>query len=467
MHPILLEALRERQESGRPVRVALIGAGRFGTTVAAQLGQMPALRLSVVCDVREESARGAWEAYGGGGSAGRVFAETVLSARGAPERVATAVDEGRPISTDDVAAAVSAPVDVVVEATGRPEIAARTALGAIRARHHVVMVTVEADVLLGSLLRRYADEAGVVYTLTDGDQPGVIKRLCDWVSALGYEIVAAGRGTRFYPSDAAGVPEEAFQRYGYDDELVTRRRFNAQMYNSFRDGSKAQVEMCALANVTGLVPDRRGMHEPAVGVSTLARRFALQADGGLLSQSGVVELANCVGPDGQDLPDGIASGVFVVLRTANPILAEDLPFYGLPGLSVASGAGGYAAFWRPFHLCGIETPFSIAEAALLGRATAAPRRLPVADVIAVAKRDLRAGDVLDGSGGRNVRGVIERAEVARAGGFLPEGLADRVPLRRDVKAGEPITYAMVDLSEDSLAVQLRRKLENSEATERI
>jgi len=460
MHPLLLEALRERQASGKPARVALIGAGRFGTTVAAQLGQMPALRLSVVCDLRVENARGAWEAYGGGGTAGRAFAERAISTHGRPaDDLASAVDDGRPISTDDLAAAVSAPVDVVVEATGLPEIAARSALGAIRARHHVVMVTVEADVLLGPLLKRYADAAGVVYTLADGDQPAVTKRLCDWAEALGYEIVAAGRGTRFYPTDAAGVPEEAFQRYGYSDDLVTRRRFNAQMYNSFRDGSKAQIEMCALANATGLVPDRRGMHEPSVGVSTLARRFALQADGGLLSQSGVVELANCVGPDGQDVPDGIASGVFVVLRTGNPVLAEDLPFYGLLGVNVASGNGGYAAFWRPFHLCGIETPFSIAEAALLGRPTAAPGARPVADVIAVAKRDLRAGDVLDGSGGRNVRGVIDRAEVVRAGGYLPEGLAYRVPLRRDVGAGEPITYAMVDLSADSLAVQLRRELD--------
>jgi len=229
------------------------------------------------------------------------------------------------------------------------------------------------------------------------------------------------------------------------------------MYNPFRDGSKAQIEMCALANATGLVPDKRGMHEPSAGVADLARLFALKQDGGLLSRSGVVELANCVGPNGEDVPGGMANGVFVVLRTTNPILAEDLPFYGLPGAAVASGTGGYAAFYRPFHLCGIETPMSIAEAALLGRATAAARPTPVADVIAVAKRDLRAGDVLDGSGGKNVRAIVERAEVARAERFLPEGLAYRVPLRRDVAQGEPITYDLVDLSDDSLAVRLRRE----------
>lgn len=448
MHPILIEALEERAASGRPVRVALVGAGRFGTTVAAQLSQMPALRLSVVCDVRAENARGAWEAFGGEKASERLLVD-VHSA----DDVASAVDAGRPVATSDVEAAVGAPVDVVVEATGLPEIAARTALGAIRAGHHVVMVTVEADVLIGPLLRRYAEKAGVVYTLTDGDQPAVTKRLCDWAKALGYEIVAAGRGTRFYPSDAVGMPEEAFARYGYSEDLVTRRRFSAQMYNSFRDGSKAQIEMCALANATGLVPDRRGMHEPAAGISDLPRLFARRADGGLLERAGVVELANCVGPDGQDLPGGMANGVFVVLGTTNPILREDLPFYGLP----AAVNGRYAAFYRPFHLCGIETPLSVAEAALLHRATAAPLPTPVADVVAVAKRDLRAGDLLDGSGGKNVRAVIERAEVARAEHLLPEGLAYGVPVKRDVAQGEPITWDLVDLRENSLAVRLRRE----------
>ncbi|MHB8674744.1 MAG: NAD(P)H-dependent oxidoreductase [Candidatus Limnocylindrales bacterium] len=448
MYPQLIEALKERAASGRPVRVALIGAGRFGTTIVAQMSQMPALQLSVVCDLRADNARGAWEAYAPGTDIG----QSLINASSAAD-VATAVDDGRPVFTSDIEAATGAPVDVVVEATGLPEVAARTALAAIRARHHIVMVTVEADVLIGPLLNRYAAEAGVIYTLTDGDQPAVTKRLCDWATALGYEIVAAGRGTRFFPSDAIGVPEEAFARYGYSEDIVTRRRFNAQMYNSFRDGSKAQIEMCALANATGLVPDCRGMHEPSTGISDLPRVFARQTDGGLLERTGVVELANCVGPDGQDRPDGIGNGVFVVLGTENPILQEDLPFYGLPG----AVHGRYAAFYRPFHLCGIETPLSIAEAALLGRATAAPLARPVADVVAVAKRDLHAGDVLDGSGGKNVRGVIERADIVRAKRFLPEGLAYRAPLRRDVAQGEPITWDLVDLPENSIAARLRRE----------
>ncbi|HEY8884416.1 MAG TPA: flagellar biosynthesis protein FlgA, partial [Chloroflexota bacterium] len=226
MHPILVEALRERAASGKPVKVALVGAGRFGTTVAAQLSQMPALELSVVCDRRAESARGAWEAFGG-----TDLADAALVLGDRADEIASAVGDGRACIASDIAATVNAPVDVVVEATGLPEIASCTAFAAIQAKRHVVMVTVEADVLIGSVLRRYADAAGVVYTLADGDQPAVTKRLCDWAEALGYEIVAAGRGTRFYPDDAVGVPEEAFARYGFDAELVGRRRFNPQMYN--------------------------------------------------------------------------------------------------------------------------------------------------------------------------------------------------------------------------------------------
>jgi predicted homoserine dehydrogenase-like protein len=203
------------------------------------------------------------------------------------------------------------------------------------------------------------------------------------------------------------------------------------------------------------------MHEPSAGVSDLARLFSPKVDGGLLERTGVVELANCVGPDGQDIPGGQANGVFVVLGTNNPILAEDLPFYGLPGAPTVSRSGGYAAFYRPFHLCGIETPLSIAEAALLKRATAAPLLRPVADVVAIAKRDLKAGDILDGSGGKNVRAVIERAEVARSERLLPEGLAYRVAVRQDITQGEPITWDMVDLSGDSLALRLRREQDAS------
>ncbi len=444
----LAALLAQRQREGRPVTYALIGAGRFGTTIAAQTGQMPGLRLAVVCDLNLEAARAAWAAAGVPGA-------SVVHAR-TPDAVADAVRSGRPVVTEDLEAAAGAPVEVVVEATGRPAAAARAALTAIAHGHHVVMVTVEADVLIGPLLRRQADRAGVVYTLADGDQPAVTKRLVDWAATLGYTIVAAGRGTRFFPEDAEGVPEEAFARYGYDPDLVARRRLNPKMYNSFRDGSKAQIEMCALANATGLVPDKRGMHEPSATIADLPRLFRLRSQGGLLSREGVVDLANAIAPDGRtELPNNIAIGVWVVVRTDNPLLHEDLGFYGLP----AAVEGQTAALYRPYHLCGVETPYSILEAALLHQATCAPLPQPVAEVITVAKRDLEPGTILDGSGGRYVRGLIERAEIARAENLLPLGLADGVRLNVAVGKGQPIRWDMVAIDESDFLVRLRRQQE--------
>lgn len=447
---MIAEDLARREAEGKPIRVALVGAGRFGTTVAAQIGQMRGMRLALVVDRRRESAVTAWT------GAGRSEVDLVDVESGAA--AADALARGKAPIAGDYSVAVDAPVDVVVEATGSPEIATRVAYGSIQTGKHVVNVTVESDILVGARLRQLADRAGVVYTLTDGDQPGVTYRLYEWARSLGFRVVAAGRGTRFYPQDAVGVPEEAFARYGFDPELTERRRFNPQMYNSFRDGSKAQIEMCALANATGLVPDRRGMHEPSAGVADLPCLFRLKTQGGILDREGVVDLANAVAADGQsDVPGSQANGVWVVVTTDNPILREDLNFYGLP----TSPDRSHAVYFRPFHLCGHETPLSAAEAGLYGRATAAARSKPVADVITLGKRDLKAGEVLDGSGGRLTRGLIERAEVARAGRLLPLSLAGGARLRVDVSAGQPITYEQVELRGDSLALKLRQEQDAS------
>ncbi len=445
----ILAALELRESAGRPIRVGLIGAGRFGTTVAAQVGQMAGMRFSLVCDLNPESAMMAARA-GTRGNEQRIIRATNRAA------VANAIMNDQCVLTDDLALALDSPVDVIVEATGRPGIATRVAHDAIKAGKHVVMVTVEADVLLGGALAQRARSAGCVYTLADGDQPAVTVRMVQWARAAGYTIVAAGRGTKMFPSDPDGHPDEAFSRYGFDPEIVERRRFNPTMYNSFRDGSKAQLEMTALANATGLVPDKRGMHEPSSGWSDLPLHFRPRDEGGLLTSVGIVDLANAVATDGMSIvPNSIESGVWVVVTSDQPLLHEDLAFYGLP----ASPDKRYAAFWRPYHLCGIETPMSIAEAALFGLPTAAPIGAPVADVVAVAKRDLSPGDILDGSGGALVRGQIERIEIALREDLLPLGLADGVTVVRPVRHGEPIPRASVNKMPDSLVMRLRSEHE--------
>lgn len=445
--PMYTRDLACRVAEGRTIDVALVGAGRFGTAVAAQLGQMrrQGVRLAVVCDLRPANARDALLAAG--------YADDQIVEATTPGQVGDALRAGHGALTTDPLVAAHAPVDAVIEITGVPHVAALVVSEALMHGKHVVNVTVEADILLGAYFARLAEANGVVYSVADGDQPGVTRRLIEWAQSLGYRIVAAGRGTRFYSFDAEGQPEEAFARYGYAPELTERRRFNPQMYNSFRDGSKAQIEMTSLANMTGLVPDVRGMHQPSAGTGDLARLFCPQEYGGLLAREGVVELANAVAPDGEtDVANEIASGVFVVVGTDSPILGEDINFWGLPG-----HAGRFAALYRPYHLCGIETPLSVLDAVLYGRATGAPLPTPTAECVTIAKRDLTAGETLDGSGGKTVVGAIERAAIAQADNLLPLGLAYNVRVTRDLKRGEALTYADVALDESVLSVRLRRE----------
>ncbi len=437
-------ALAQRAAEGKPIRVGIIGAGKFGGGLVVQLAQMQGMVACAVADVDPERARQALLAAG-------VPADSIQAANSAPQ-LEEAIRRGkRAICEDGLLVAACEPVEVVVEATGIPEVGARMAYEAIQHGKHLVMVNVETDVTVGPLLRRMADNAGKVYTLVDGDQPGVIMNMIEWARTLGFEIVAAGRGTVFFGDDREGTPDTVLQRFGFDAETLARRTINLKMFNSFRDGTKAQIEMAALANMSGLVPEVRGMHEPSLNIRDIPRVFSLREEGGILGQHGVVELANSVAQDGKTLlEDPLKMGVFAVIRTEHPFIQEDLKNYYLhPG-----GNGRNFLLYRPYHLVAVEAPISIARAALYGQATGAPLAKPVAEVIAVAKRDLKKGEVLDGSGGYTVNGLCERAEKAR--GLLPLGLATRARLKQDVPKGGALTYEMVELDEDSFALKLRR-----------
>lgn len=452
---MIAAALRRRELEGNPIRVAVVGAGRFGTSVIAQISQMPGVVVSMIADRNPQNLSAAWEAYG-------VPADEIVNA-GTVGAVIDAVADGLPTGVSDALLVPTIPVDVIVEATGVPEVSAQICQRSLESGHHVVNVTVECDVAVGVQLARIARDHGVVYSLADGDQPGVLNRLVDWARALGFEVIAAGRGTRRYPADRAGLPEDAFTRYGYSDELVAHRRLNHRMYNSFRDGTKSQIEMCAVANITGLVPDRPGMHEPSAGLDDLPRLFRLESEGGLLAREGVVDLANAVAADGEsDVARDIEVGVFAVIRSRHPLIAEDLGFYGLK----VSEDGRVGVIYRPYHLCGVEAPLSIAEAALFGQATGSPPEKSVADVAAVAKRDLRAGELLDGSGGAAVSGYIIDWPAARRESLLPLALADRVKLVNPVPRGRAITYADIEPLPASAIRDLRAQMGDAGQQER-
>ena len=441
---LLRERLEARVAAGRPVTVALAGAGRFGTSIAAQISQIEGLRLAAVADPNAGNGAEALKAAGWA-------AEQVRRCEGTAE-VGAAVAAGAAVLAADAEVLESSPIEVFVDATGIPDVASRNAWEALRQGRHVVMVTVEADVSCGWALAREARRQGVVYTLAAGDQPVAIMELFDWAMALGLQVIAVGRGTRRYPADRHGDPERALSRLGYDVEAAERLRLNSQMYNSFRDGTKAQIEMCAVSNMTGLPPDRRGMHEPSAGLNELPNLFAPGDAGGLLARAGVVDLANGVGPDGEsELPESIADGVWAVATSADAHIRQDMRIHG----TRVSTDGRRMVLFREYHLCGIETPLSIAQAALLGASSGLPKETPTSEVLAYAKRDLQPGDTLDGSGGRLVYGLIDEAETVQAEGVLPLGLAYGARVGEAVAADRPIPAGSVQVNEESFVAKLR------------
>ncbi|MCL4833285.1 MAG: hypothetical protein KJZ86_12635 [Caldilineaceae bacterium] len=438
--------LAQRAAQNKPIRVGIIGTGKFGAGLVAQISQMRGMEVSVIADINLAHARHAY-------TSSRVPADEIRAAETLDE-MEDAIRAGKPTVVEDgLLLAASESVDVIVEATGIPEVGAKMAWHALSNRKHVVMVNVEADVTVGGILRRQADAAGVVYSMVDGDQPACTIHMIDWARSLGFEIVAAGRGTILYADDPEGTPDTVPQRFGFSDEVLERRTINLKMFNSFRDGTKAQVEMTALANAAGLVPDVRGMHEPSVNLAEIPQRFSLRSEGGLLSQHGVVELANSIATDGKTmLPDPLKMGVFAVIRTEHPFTAEDLTGY----IGKVGGDGHNFLLHRPYHLVAVEAPISIAAAVLLGQATGACAPTPTAECITAAKRDLKAGEMLDGGGGYTVSGLCEKATVARAENLLPLGLAPGAVLKQDVAKGQAITYGMVELVKESFVYKLRR-----------
>lgn len=437
-------ALAKRASEGSPIRVGVVGAGRMGTGVVNQIGTMRGMEVTAIADLVIDRAVQAF--IDSGNSPDRV---TEAQAEG---QAVDAVRRGQRVVTADANLVSRLPLDAIVEATGVPEVGARVAYDAILQRKHVVMLNVEADVVVGPILKRMADAAGVIYTLAAGDQPGAICEMAEWAWGLGLRIVAAGRGTLMSPRE----------RYATPDDNRTRAEalgLNPQMYNSFRDGTKAQTEMCAVANALRFPPEIRGMHEPVVDVDGLNRVFRLKAQGGILGREGVVDLANGTEPDGSLQPHGrVFPGVFLVVTSDHPKVLEDLIYvndftFMLPP-DIRKGPN--FTLFRPFHWVSIETPNSVAQAVLRGEPTGAPEGPPVAEVVTCAKGDLKAGTVLDGGGGYTAYGIIEKAEVAAAEGLLPFGFAYGARLNEPVKRGEAIRWSQVELPEDSFLLKLYR-----------
>lgn len=418
--------LAQRQHENRPIKVGLVGVGQMGAGLIAQMHQMRGMDIVAAADIDQARAVNAFRSIGLSEDDIIVLPDT------ATDRLANeAVAAGKRIVTTNATLIPEVAVDAVVEATGMPSIGALIAFRTILSKRHIIMLNVETDATVGYLLKHMADAADVIYTTSAGDEPGAILELYDFATTLGFEVVAAGKGKN-NPLDRSATPQQLA-------EQARQQEMSPKMLASFVDGTKTMVEMTAVANATGLVPDVSGMHGPQATPDTLAQIFCPREAGGLLSKRGVVDYAL----------GNVAPGVFLIFTTEQPKVVKDLQYLRL-------GHGPYWALYRPYHLANIETPRSVAQAVLYHQTTLAPAGFPVAETTTVAKRDLVEGEVLDGLGGTMVHGNIERADSATAERMLPLGLSERARVRRSIARGQTLTYDDVDLDEQSFIVHARR-----------
>jgi predicted homoserine dehydrogenase-like protein len=419
---------RERAAAGKPVKIALIGAGKFGSMFLNQVPTMPGVEIAVIADLDPERARRACATVGW--DAARI-ARTRFVASG-----------GEACAAEDV--------EVVVEATGSPPAGIAHARAAIAAGKHIVMVNVEADVLAGPLLAEEARAKGVVYSLAYGDQPALTCEIVDWARACGFTVVAAGKGTKYLPAYHAVTPDDVWAHYGLTPEEAARGGMNPQMFNSFLDGTKSAIEMAAIANATGLDVPHDGLGFPPCGVDDLPE---VLRGGRALERDGMVEVVASLERDGRPVFRDLRWGVYAVLKAPNDYARTCFKEYGLK----TDASGWYAAMYKPYHLIGLELGVSVLSAALRGEPTGQPTGWR-GDAVAVAKRPLRAGETLDGEGGYTVWGKLIPAERSLAEGALPIGLAHKVPLIRDVAAGDIVRWSDVTML-GSEAARTRRDME--------
>jgi len=443
LHKMLLA----RAEEGSPIRVALIGAGKFGSMFLAQARTTPGIHLMGIADLSVDRARQAMLATGW------------PPEQTAPTSTAKALANGGTFLTDDAELLINAGgLDVVIEATGAPEAGIRHALACIDRGRHIIMVNVEADVLVGPLLAEKARQAGIVYSLAYGDQPALICEQVDWARAAGFDVTAAGKGTLYMPEFHASTPETVWSHYGLTPERAEKSGLNPKMFNSFLDGTKSGIEMAAVANATGLTPAPGGLTFPACSTNKLASTLIPEKDGGKLHHKGQVEVISSRGRNGKDLENDLRWGVFVTFEAPSDYVEHCFSDYGL----ITDESGKYTALWRPYHLIGLELGISVASAALRGEATGAPNGFR-ADVVACAKRNLAKGEILDGEGGYTVWGRLMVAGDSLTLGAVPIGLAHGLTLKGPVKEGAVLTWADVEEpdSTNSVALSVRREMEAS------
>ncbi len=440
----LYRQLQQRAAEGRPIRVGLIGAGKFGSMYLAQVPRTPGAHLVVIADLSPDGARANLQRVGW-----------------SPERTAAgSIDEALRAGTthigEDWQALVRHPaIDVVVECTGHPIAAVDHCLEAFAHGKHVVNVTVEADAFCGPLLARRAQEAGVVYSMAFGDQPALICDLVDWARTCGFPVVAAGRGHKWLPHFCDSTPETVWGHYGLTPEQAARGGLNPKMFNSFLDGSKPAIESTAVANATGLAVPSDGLRYPPGSIADIPNLTRPRSEGGVLERKGMVEVISSLRADGTPIDYDIRMGVWVTVEAETDYIQHCFEEYN----AHTDDSGRYFTLYKRWHLIGLEVGMSVASVALRGEPTGVAQGWH-ADVVATAKRDLQPGDVLDGEGGYTVWGKLQPAASSVAMGGLPLGLAHDVKVIRPVSKGKCLTWDDVAIDTSTHAHRIRRQMES-------
>ncbi len=422
----LAKDLEARAETGKPIRIGLVGCGEMGTDVVTRTAHMKGIEVAAIADPNPANPKKALEIAFGSKDHGLEMATD--------GQITSAIEQGKiALSQDSMLVAENPLIDVVIDATGVPAVGAEIGIHAMEHGKHLTMMNVEADVCIGPYLKSEAERLGVVYSLGAGDEPSSCMELIEFVSAMGHEIVCAGKGKN-NPLNFDAVPDDYAQE-------AAARNMNVRMLVEFVDGSKTMVEMCAIANATGLVPDKAGMHGPSATIDQLSSTLIPEADGGVLSKRGCVDFS---------IGKGVAPGVFVIADMSHPRITERME-------DLKMGKGPYFTFHRPFHLTSLEVPLTCARAVLYGKADMVPLSKPVAEVCAVAKKDLSVGERLDAIGEYTYRAWVMTREEAVSSNAIPCGLIENGTATAAIKKGELITYDNAKVADGSKIAALRAK----------
>ena len=439
----LASMLRARAEAGRPIRIGQIGAGKFGTMFLSQVRLTTGMHLTGLADLDVGRAR-----------------ERLLGVQWAPQQIdakslGDAIKTGKTYVTDNAMSLIENPdIEVIIEATGDPATGIKLASAAIDAGKHVVMVNVEADALAGPLLAKRARAKGVVYSLAWGDQPALICEHVDWARTCGFQVVAAGKGTRYHPTYHQSTPDTVWDILVKYLKIKDRSHINPKMFNSFVDGTKSGIEMTAVCNATGLHAQTDGLSFPPASRFELSDICKPRSDGGVLEKAGVTEVVSSVTRDEADVPHHLAMGTYVTITSESAYARACMEEYNC----LSDKSGKYAALYRPTHMIGLELGVSVASAVLRREATGSAICFN-SDVVATAKRALKAGEILDGEGGFCVWGKQTPAAMSVKCGYLPLGLAQGVKLKSDIAEGQRLTWADVAIDTSDAAYTFRRRME--------